>query len=151
MTAVEAETRRCAKVLLVDERERVLLFRGIDRTKPQLRPWWFAVGGRLEAGETFAQAAVRETFEETGLTIGDPGTVVFTRSFRWEFEGQVYDQEERFYLVRVANFVPTPDAWTETEAATIREMRWWSVEELASTDEVVFPDDLGARLARLLR
>jgi 8-oxo-dGTP pyrophosphatase MutT (NUDIX family) len=148
--AVEVTTRRCSKVLLVDEQERVLLFSGIDRTKPELRPWWFAIGGRLEAGETYAQAAVRETFEETGLTIGDPGPVVFTRLFRWEFEGETFDQEERFYFIRVSSFTPTPAAWTETEVATIREMRWWSVEALRSTDEIVFPDDLAAQLERLL-
>jgi 8-oxo-dGTP pyrophosphatase MutT (NUDIX family) len=137
-------------VLLVDEQERVLLFSGIDRTKPELRPWWFTVGGRLEAGETHAQAAVRETFEETGLAIGDPGPVVFTRSFRWEFEGRTFDQEESFYFIRVVRFTPTSADWTETEAATIKDMRWWSVEELRSTDEVVFPEDLAAQLERLL-
>lgn len=148
--AVEAMTRRCSKVLLVDEQERVLLFSGVDRTKPARRPWWFPVGGGLEHGETHAQAAVRETFEEAGLTIGDPGPVVFTRSFRWDFEGQVYDQEECFYFVRVSSFIPAPAAWTETEAATIREMRWWSVEEIRSTDEDVFPEDLAVQLGRLL-
>ena len=37
VTAVDVTTRRCSKVLLVDEQERVLLFSGIDRTKPELR------------------------------------------------------------------------------------------------------------------
>lgn len=147
---MEVTTRRCSKVLLVDEQERVLLFSGIDRTKPEMRPWWFPVGGEIEAGETHARAAVRETFEETGLAIGDPGPVVFTRSFRWAFEGRTFDQEEAFYLVRVSRFTPTPADWTETEAATIKDMRWWSVDELRSTDEVVFPEDLAAQLERLL-
>ena len=100
--------RPCAKVLLVDEDDRVLLFSGIDRTKPDVPPWWFPVGGALEPGETFAEAAVRETLEETGLRIDDPGPVVFTRSFRWDFEGTDYDQEERYFLVRVRSFTPTP-------------------------------------------
>ncbi|MBK5224775.1 MAG: NUDIX domain-containing protein [Acidimicrobiia bacterium] len=53
--------RQCAKVLLVDGQERVLLFSGIDRTKPDGAPWWFPVGGGLELGETPADAAIRET------------------------------------------------------------------------------------------
>jgi 8-oxo-dGTP diphosphatase len=61
------ETRVCAKVLLVDERDRVLLLSGIDRTKPDMSPWWFPVGGSIESGETLAEAAVREVLEETGL------------------------------------------------------------------------------------
>lgn len=145
-----AKTRPCSKVLLVDEQERVLLFSGIDRTKPEIPPWWFPVGGGLEPGETHAEAAVRETLEETGLRIGDPGPVVFTRAFSWDFEGQAYDQEEFFFFVRVQRFTPASDAWTDTEAATIRGMRWWSVEDLRSTDEDVFPEDLAEQLKRLL-
>lgn len=136
-------------MLLVDEQDRVLLFSGIDRTKPELRPWWFAVGGQIGAGETHAHAAVRETFEETGLTIGDPGPVVFTRSFRWEFEGRTFDQEERFYFVRVSSFTPTPAAWTETESAPSGRCGGGRSKNLRSTDEVVFPDDLAAHLERL--
>lgn len=150
-TAVVAVTRWCSKVLLVDQHDRVLLFSGIDRTKPDVPAWWFPVGGALEAGETPVEAAVRETEEETGLRIADPGPVVFTRSFRWDFEGQEYDQEEWFFVVRVDHFSPTSNAWTDTEAATLRGTRWWSIDELRSTADQVFPDDLADRLARLLR
>jgi len=143
--------RESSKVLLVDEQRRVLLFSGVDRTKPEIAPWWFAVGGGLEPGETPVEAAIRETREETGLTIDDPGPVVFTRSFAWNFEGADYDQYEWFFLVRVNAFTPSPDGWTETESATIRQNRWWSVEELRITDDEVFPDDLADQLERLLR
>lgn len=80
-----AEIRRAAKVLLVDEHNRVLLFSGIDRTKPDVAPWWFAVGGALEDGEDVAAAATRELYEETGLTVDDPGPAIFTRRFSWGF------------------------------------------------------------------
>ena len=142
--------RECSKVLLVDEQDRVLLFSGIDRTKPDVPAWWFPVGGALDPGETPVEAAIRETAEETGLKITDPGPIVFTRSFRWEFEGNEYDQHEWFFLVRVSHFSPISASWTDTEAATIREMRWWSIEDLRSTDEEVFPEDLAGQLERLL-
>ena len=142
--------RECARVLLVDEQDRVLLFCGIDRTKADVAPWWFPVGGALEAGETLAEAAVRETHEETGLWISDPGPVVFTRSFTWDFEGAHYDQEESFFFVRVEAFDPMAAGWPLTEAETIRGSRWWSIVELRSSDEDVFPEDLADQLERLL-
>ncbi|KRK13342.1 hypothetical protein FD51_GL001551 [Lacticaseibacillus zeae DSM 20178 = KCTC 3804] len=36
---------------------------------------WELTGGKLEAGETLAQAAVRESFEESGAVI-KPGSIV---------------------------------------------------------------------------
>lgn len=148
MTLVRT-TRRSSKVLLVDEEHSVLLFCGVDRTKPDIPPWWFAVGGGIERGETPQAAAIRETYEETGLTIGDPGPVVFTRRFAWDFEGEEYDQEEWFFLVDTANFEPSSAGWTETESATIRGHRWWSIDELRATDEAFFPEDLADQLERL--
>jgi 8-oxo-dGTP pyrophosphatase MutT (NUDIX family) len=142
--------RSSSKVLLVDERRRVLLFSGIDRTKPDVPPLWFAVGGGLEPGETPEAAAIRETREETGLVISDPGPVVFTRRFTWDFEGQVYDQQEWYFLVRTATFEPSSSEWTDVESATIRGHRWWSVDELRTTTETVFPEGLPERLERLL-
>lgn len=142
--------RRCSKVLLVDEHDRVLLLSGIDRTKPDMVPWWFPVGGEAEPTETLSEAAIRETLEETGREITDPGPVVFTRRFTWEFEGQHYDQEESFFLVRTTTFEPQSVGWTDTEAATIQEWRWWSVDELRSTESQVFPEDLADHLERLL-
>lgn len=144
------DVRRCSKVLLVDEHERVLLFSGVDRTKPDIPPWWFPVGGALEANETLVEAAVREVREETGLAIADPGPVVFTRSFTWDFEGEVFDQEESFFLVRTETFTPSSDEWTDTEAATLRGARWWSLGDLRSTTETVFPENLAGQLERLL-
>ena len=128
----------------------MLLFSGIDRTKPDVAPWWFAVGGALEDGETAEDAAIRETLEETGLAIEHPGPVVFARQFNWEFEGNNYDQTEWFFVVRTASFEPLPDNWTSTETATIRGHRWWSVAELRATTEAVFPEDLADQLEALL-
>ena len=94
--------------------------------------------------------AIRETREETGLIISDPGPIVFTRRFTWDFEGEEYDQEEWFFLVHTSTFEPSSSEWTNTESATIRGHRWWSIDELRATAEAVFPEDLPDQLERLL-
>jgi 8-oxo-dGTP pyrophosphatase MutT (NUDIX family) len=142
--------RRAAKVLVVDDRQRVLLFSGIDRTRPEVAPWWFAVGGELESGEDVASAAIRELFEETGLRISDPGPEVTTRRFAWDFEGAAYDQEETYFLVRSGEFTPTSAGWSDTEWATMITHRWWSIDELRATNEAVYPEGLADLLQQLL-
>jgi 8-oxo-dGTP diphosphatase len=59
-------------VLLRNARGHVLLGRRIKRGEPVT---WCLPGGHLESGETFEQAAERETLEETGL--GSDGAKVF--------------------------------------------------------------------------
>jgi ADP-ribose pyrophosphatase YjhB (NUDIX family) len=51
--------------------EVVLLRRGIEPG----RGWWAQPGGFLEVDETVTEAAIRETLEETGLTV-EPGEIV---------------------------------------------------------------------------
>jgi len=137
-------------VLLVDRQDRVLLFSGIDRTLPETPPEWFAVGGAVEDGETLEAAAIRETAEETGLQIADPGPPVFTRRFRWVFEGVAYDQEETYFLVRTSGATVADSGWTDLERATLVGHRWWRLDELRSTSEVVYPEGLAELLDRVL-
>ena len=61
--ASAALLRVSAPVLLVDEDERVLLFRYEDRN----RFLWCPVGGGVEAGESIEDAARREIVEVTGF------------------------------------------------------------------------------------
>ena len=143
---MEPLRRLCAKVLLVDPQDRVLLFSGIDRTLPEAPPEWFPVGGAVEDGETIEAAAVRETAEETGLQISHPGPAIFTRRFQWVFEGSAYDQEEVYFLVRTGHVAVSDDRWTDVERATIVDHRWWTVDELRSTSEAVYPDGLAELL-----
>lgn len=55
-----------ACAVVTDEDGRVLLVR---RGRAPERGSWSVPGGRVETGETFEQAAARETFEETGLHV----------------------------------------------------------------------------------
>ncbi|MFD8825651.1 NUDIX hydrolase [Streptomyces sp. NPDC059605] len=137
--------RWTSRVLLVDGHDRLLLLCGRDPRGPGAR-WWFTVGGGVEDGEDHIGAAVREIREETGLSLPAHrlGPLLWTRRAAFTVDDRSFDQHEEYRLVRV----------TDDEAHRVRidpvearhGHRWWSVRELATTEETVRPKDL----ARLL-
>jgi 8-oxo-dGTP pyrophosphatase MutT (NUDIX family) len=135
--------REAARVLLLDDRDRVLLV--AHRPAPD-RAVWTAPGGGLEPGEEHAQAARRELDEELGLTV-DVGPWVFVRRVTFVFAGVWLDQSERWFLSRTVGY----DAATAplVDAGNLG-ARWWSLDDLRTTDETVAPAALAEHLARLL-
>jgi 8-oxo-dGTP pyrophosphatase MutT (NUDIX family) len=144
MSGAERLTRQAARVILVDEQERVLLIHGRDPARPDLPAWWILPGGGLDDGESREQAARREVLEETGLRLGDLGPVVLHRAVTFEFDGLVVDQDEVLFLARTDSRELTLDTsgWNEIERRALSELRWWTTSELAETTEVVYPEQL---------
>jgi 8-oxo-dGTP pyrophosphatase MutT (NUDIX family) len=135
--------RRAARILVVDARHRVLLFRGADPGRPGIR-YWFTAGGGLDEGETSVQGAARELREETGLSLpperlGDP---VWHQVTDFPFDGRWYRQDQDFYLVRVEALEVNMDGFDEVERDSIDEHRWWSLADLETTSERFYPDEL---------
>ncbi len=114
--------------------------------------YWATPGGALEAGESFADAARRELFEETGIVRDALGEEVAKQEFAFQLpDGENVIAEERFFLVRVADQSLSRDHWTAVEIEVMTDQRWWSVEELTSTREKIFPETLLAILADIAR
>lgn len=144
--------RPAARVLLVDEGERVLLFRGRDPRRPA-EPYWFTPGGGLRPGESAAQGAVRELTEETGLRVApaELGAPVWHEVVHFSFAGAAYRQEQQFFLLRVPGWRVDTAGFDPVERETIDAHRWWTAEELDRTAESFYPADLPAVLRRALR
>ncbi|MBO1334305.1 NUDIX domain-containing protein [Streptomyces sp. VRA16 Mangrove soil] len=138
--------RHTSRVLLLDDRDRLLLLCGRDPRRPGAR-WWFTVGGGLEDGESYPAAAVREVHEETALRLPVErlGPLHCTRQTVFHVDGHGFDQYEEYRVARVTAAeregmdIDTPEARYGHH--------WWSVAELATTGQTVRPKGL----ARLLQ
>ena len=56
-------------------------------------------------------------------------------------------QEEQYFLVRLAEVSPQVH---NSSPEAIVEHRWWSLDELQSTTEVIYPDGLACELQELI-
>jgi 8-oxo-dGTP pyrophosphatase MutT (NUDIX family) len=138
----ERWVRQGAKVILIDADGSVLLFRGGDPARPDAGTWWFPPGGGVEPGETIEAAARREVLEETGLVLDELGTAVGRRRVEFPFDGRIIVSDEVYFVVRVMGGAISTDGWTELERDVVEEHRWWTMDELRSTGDTVYPGDL---------
>lgn len=130
----------------------VLLLRGLDPAHREAGQWWFSIGGGCETGESSAQAARREAFEEAGLVLpADLGPVVLQREAAFAYDGLWLEQTEDYYGCRVAARDVVTTGWTELEQRAVTGFRWWTVPELRSTEDTVYPPGLADLVAELLR
>lgn len=143
-------TRASSRLLVLDTADRVLLFRFVHKTGALAgHSFWATPGGEIDPGETFEAAAVRELFEETGLRVADVGTAIAQRTFVMQMpDGEHVMADERFFVIRVGDAALSREHWTELEQDVMAEHRWWSREELAGTEDVVFPENLLEMLTR---
>ena len=141
--------RPSARLLLLDEADRLLLFSSKNESDGSTR--WYAVGGGLRPGESHEQAAVRELREETGLTGVTLGPEVWRgRPWLATWDGVTQEVRQRYFAVRAPRFEIDPSGFEEFEKGTVTGHRWWTVDELAATTDLLRPAGLAQLLAQLL-
>ncbi len=138
--------RHVARVIIIDATDSVLLCRYSEACDGRRVSYWVPPGGALEPGEDHHAAALRELREETGLA-EQLGRELWERRFALRMGNGLVDQIERYFLVRLSSGQPTV---SNTSDEDIQELRWWSLKELQSTAERVYPDGLAEQLTGLL-
>ncbi|MFZ4450949.1 NUDIX hydrolase [Salibacterium aidingense] len=121
--------QRVTNCILHKDKEVLLL------QKPS-RNWWVAPGGKMEAGESVREAAVREFREETGITVKDP--VV-----RGIFTFVIIENKQHYSEWMMFTFEARKWSGTMLEQSPEGRLEWMPVEEvlhlpMAAGDRSIF-------------
>jgi|SRR5436190_7968964 8-oxo-dGTP pyrophosphatase MutT (NUDIX family) len=147
--AVSVADRPTARVVLLDRAGRILLMKGRLPGNPDNPAFWFTIGGSVEAGETYMEAAAREIREETGITQFELGPVVWLREGVLGLPHPVR-MVEQYILAWCDEAEPDRAGWDALERELIDDIRWWTLEDLHATTDGVFPPGLAGLLAELV-
>ncbi|WPU21673.1 NUDIX domain-containing protein [Cedecea neteri] len=137
-------TRPSSRLIVISPESHVLLFNFCHKDDAlRGNTYWATPGGGLKHDESYEQAALRELFEETGLTRKTAGPQIASRNFKMMLpSGETVLAEERFFIIHVDKSDIDCSNWTDNEKKVIRDHHWWTVEELKQTSEIIFPRDL---------
>ena len=128
----------------VDPEGRVLLLHGWDPHHPE-RPFWFTIGGAAEDGESLRDAAARELYEETRISV-DPaqlGEPIAEQTIEFSWGGHHIVQDQVFYAVPVTSAealgvsLEGLDQW---EQATTDKYGWLAASDLDGDERPAHPD-----------
>lgn len=141
--------RDSVRALVVDPYDAILLVRFFWEGLGMTDGFWATPGGGIEPGETRLEAIQRELREETGLIVDHLGPEVWTKTTIFPmapWDGQV----DHIHLYRTGRFDPTPElSRDQLEAENLREIRWWSPEELSGPGVIFAPRSLPRLMSRL--
>jgi len=142
--------RRAARVVLLDETDRVLLIRFEIRRQDGAVAFWATPGGGLEGDEEPLAGARRELMEELGLDLHLSGPIHEATAV-FEHEGAPLENTDTFFLARCAASAPRLDGIDEAERQAMREIRWWSADAIAASTEAIFPAGLAEVVRRVAK
>src|SRR4029077_5448569 len=96
--------RPSARLILLDPQDRLFLFKVhqpsvYDPADPFRDPFWILIGGLVDPGEAFAETAVREAREETGVVVDDVRWV-WSREREMQWREKRVLHREQFFLGR---------------------------------------------------
>jgi 8-oxo-dGTP pyrophosphatase MutT (NUDIX family) len=152
---IQTVERNVVRLVVLDASGRVLLLHVRDATQPEFGTAWELPGGGIEAGEDYIQAAIRELREETGLEIGPERIAApsWRREVSYVYRNAHRQQHEIVVAARLQEALP-PIRDTnrfDAEKDDVLGGQWWSLEEIAASDERFYPKSLARLLPAFLR
>ncbi|MEJ7800271.1 MAG: NUDIX domain-containing protein [Ilumatobacter sp.] len=146
-TDAPLDIRRATRALILDRAGHVLLVRFEFPTASI----WALPGGGLDDGETVEGALRRELREELGLTDFEIGPHIWNREHIIPMSTGHDGQRDAIHLVHLDRFEPEPEiGWERMRAEGVHEIRWWSLDDLATSDLLFAPRALHRLLTQLV-
>ncbi len=149
--------RKSVKVLLMNDNKEILLMCADDpkttaKDGTYHGKFWFTIGGKIENGESINEAAIREIHEETGITEDEIelGPIVWHGEFDLLLDNILTRLDQTFIVVKTKKndiFLHAPDDW---EKKVIKELKWFSLEDIINCENVIFPVVLPKYLPAIL-
>jgi 8-oxo-dGTP pyrophosphatase MutT (NUDIX family) len=138
--------RNVVRAVVLDARERILLFHTRDPTYPELGTWWELPGGGLEGGETYRETVIRELAEEAGIVItpDQVGEPTWRRQATFRYRGVRRVNNEVIVPVQLSVTGPVVDGAARVgfEDEDYFDFRWWPVVELSGSTDRFYPGRL---------
>ncbi|MBT3828145.1 NUDIX domain-containing protein [bacterium] len=138
--------RNSIKIILLNDAQELLLMcmddPAITTVDGQYNGmFWCAIGGVIEPGETLHEAAIREIYEETGLTKSDInfGPVVWFGELELILSGKRTRMYEQYIVATTKTSKVTLDNLTKYEQDVVHKLDWFSLDKINSSDEVIYP------------
>ena len=131
--------------MLFDEIGAILLIRFVAPREGGEFFFWALPGGEIEPWEAEADAAVRELKEELGIAVTVEGPV-YRDANMFLHQGEMQDNVDFLFQARCGRAEPRLIGLTVEEIGMMKEMRWWTAEEIEGSGERIFPGELAARM-----
>jgi len=143
--------RLTARVLPVSPAGEVLLLEERDPARPH-RHYWSSIGGAIDGDESARDAALREMFEETGISVSPADLVgpAITVENAYSWNGVAYLGEHTYFALPLASDVAVSfDHLEAEEVGNVLGWGWWGPESITGVqhEPPMLPDIMRAAIA----